>query len=129
MYLWIYSLVCNRILWLRPFLISITYNFRFHESNFRIVDLKITIFWLLKFPTPHSLYELEVNIRREIGSLDPAVSQMAIYEVRSRAQKSLVGGHFKLIVLNCKLNCHGTFYLAYKIVIFRSTSLNLDLCT
>ena len=35
---------------LRPFLIS-TYNFRFIESNFGLVDLKITILKSLKFTT------------------------------------------------------------------------------
>ena len=49
------------------------------------------------FPTSHSLNELEVNIRREIAALGPAVSQKSIYDVRSWAPKCLAakGGHLE----------------------------------
>ena len=79
---------------LRPCLISITYNFRFNEPHFQFVDLKTTLGSYA--PQPHSLYQHRVKIRREIAALDPTVSQKAIFEVRSGAQKSLAahGGHF-----------------------------------
>jgi len=48
-------------------------------------------------PQPHSLYEHRVKIRREIAAPDPTVSQKAIFEVRSGAQKSFAshGGPFE----------------------------------
>ena len=49
-------------------------------------------------PLPNNLDELETNIRREVGNLQPNVIRNAILDIKKRAQMCINarGGHFKM---------------------------------
>ena len=48
-------------------------------------------------PWPRNLDELEANIRREVGNLQPAMIRRVIMDIKVRARKYLLanGGHFE----------------------------------
>ena len=49
-------------------------------------------------PLPNNLDELEANIRREVGNLQPDVIRNAILDIKKRAQMCINarGGHFEM---------------------------------